>query len=476
LRVLLATHFFPPAQEGGTETYTLGLAKRLRGLGHTPFVICAENWGTGKTWVPTHRETVHEDIPVRRLSWNWELAPDPFVQLYDNPLVERHIETYLRELQPDIVHVTSCYSLGAGIIHAARRAGIPVVLTLTDFGFLSPRQTLARTDGSLCRGPESALTCARCQAGESSLYRNLTRLLPPDLVGRGLARAAQWPALARQPGLRGYVGDVQKRAAFLRRAFDQVDSAIAPSGALRDIFVQNGYPAERLKVSPYGLDTAWLSHVRERASDSPLTFGYVGQIEPIKGVDVLISAFQALGESTIELKIFGGLGKNAAFAQRLQTLAGGNPRIQFMGSFDRSQVADVFSQLDCIVAPSIWFENAPVVITEAFAAAKPVICTDLSGMTELVQHEVNGLVFGIGDVEALTAALRRVSQETELLARLRRGITPVRTIEEEADALVQLYAELRSGTSKPLLTGSDGRLNPISTVGKHHPGDARTML
>src|SRR5207244_778230 len=84
MRVLFATHFFPPDHPGGTESYTLGLAKRLQHLGHDPVVICAEGWGTGDSWTPWHEDTVYEGIPVRRVHWNWELAPDPFVNLYDN--------------------------------------------------------------------------------------------------------------------------------------------------------------------------------------------------------------------------------------------------------------------------------------------------------------------------------------------------------------------------------------------------------
>jgi glycosyltransferase involved in cell wall biosynthesis len=443
MRVLYATHFFPPAHEGGTETYTLGLAKRVRGLGHVPAVICAENWGEGSNWRPTYRDTTHDELAVRRLSWNWELAPDPFTNLYKNPAAEHQIAAYIGEIRPDVIHITSCYSLGAGVIHAARRAGVPIVLTLTDFWFLSPRQTLTRTDGSLCPGPSSVATCARCMAGESRLYRRLVRAVPRGIVDQSFAQAGKWPILAKRPGLRGYTGDVQARAAYLRETFDLVDAAIAPSYALQEIFVRNGYPADKLRVSRYGLDTAWLNDIRAVPATGRLRIGYIGQIEPIKGVDVLVKAFRSLGDVPADLKVFGSLTKNPSYGEHLRELANDDPAIQFMGSFDRTQVADVFSGLDVVVVPSVWFENAPVVIAEAFAASKPVICTNLSGMTELVQHEVNGLVFGVGDVDGLAAQLRRCIAEPALLDRLYRGIRPVRTIDSEADALVALYRSLQ---------------------------------
>jgi glycosyltransferase involved in cell wall biosynthesis len=240
------------------------------------------------------------------------------------------------------------------------------------------------------------------------------------------------------------VGDVRRRATFLRRAFDDVDFAIAPSRALRDIFVRNGYPTERLRVFPYGLDTSWVKEVCSRPNDGPLQIGYIGQVEPIKGVDVLVHAFQSLGEVRADLKIFGGLTKNPDFTQHLMALARKNPSIHFMGQFSRSQLAAAFSQIDCVVVPSVWFENAPVVIAEAYAAGKPVICSDLDGMTELVQHEVNGLVFPVGNRGALAGTLHRLIDDPYLLRSLRAGIGPVRTIGEDADALIGIYQELHA--------------------------------
>jgi glycosyltransferase involved in cell wall biosynthesis len=442
MKILFATHFFPPGHAGGTESYTLGLARTLQRMGHEPSIICAEDWGEGSDWQPRHRETTFANLPVRRLSWNWQLAPDPFVYLYDNPATERHLASYLADLSPDVMHVTSCYSLSASIIRAAHRHGVPIILTLTDFWFISPRQTLSRPDRSLCAGPDSALTCARCLVGDSRLYRLLSHVVPGTVAGSALAALPRWPRIARSRGIRGYVGDVATRATRLRAIFDQVDQAIAPSHALKDIFVKNGYPAERLLVSAYGLDAGWAAHVRDREPKSPLCVGYVGQIEPTKGVDILVQAFRSVPRRDWRLVIHGGLEKNPSFTERVRALAAGDARIQFRGQFDREHLADVLSDLDVVVVPSTWFENAPVVISEAFAARKPVIATDLPGMTELVEHEVNGLVFGRGDVAGLASALERVAADPDLRRRLTRGIQPVKTIEDEAQGLIRLYASL----------------------------------
>src|SRR5262249_42583822 len=153
---------------------------------------------------------------------------------------EQQVEQYLRELRPDVLHVTSCYSLGAGIFRAAERVGVPIFLTLTDFWFLCPRHTLRRADGSLCGGPESVVGCQKCVAAEAPIFRALTSVLPPDLAARGLVELSHWPAIARRRGLRGHVGDTGARLAFLRRALDSVELAFAPSSFLMETFIRHG--------------------------------------------------------------------------------------------------------------------------------------------------------------------------------------------------------------------------------------------
>jgi glycosyltransferase involved in cell wall biosynthesis len=442
VKILLATHFFPPGHPGGTEAYTYGLARKLSTLGHTPQVICAEDWGLGDTSEPRHVDTEYDGIPVRRLYWNWQLAADPFVNLYDNPAVERHFAEYLSQLQPDVVHVTSCYSLGAGILRVAGANGIPVFLTLTDFWFLCFRHTLLRSDGSLCEGPESAAKCLRCISAGSNAYRAFARVLPDELVVRGLLGLTRWPQITRRRGLRGFVGETEVRLRALRLAYQHADAVIAPTQFLADVFVQNGFPSDRMRVSHYGLDTSWLSRVREREPGARPCLGYIGQIDPIKGVHLLIQAFQSVSaEVSAELRIYGSLAKLPRYSDELRRLAGTNPNIRFMGSFERPQVAEVFSELDALVVPSVWYENGPVAIAEAFAAGKPVLATDLGGMSELVEHEVNGLLFERGNIAQLAHLIRRFVGDPGLRERLRRGIKPVRTLEQEAGELLQLYNE-----------------------------------
>jgi glycosyltransferase involved in cell wall biosynthesis len=102
----------------------------------------------------------------------------------------------------------------------------------------------------------------------------------------------------------------------------------------------------------------------------------------------------------------------------------------------------VLSEIDVIVVPSLWYENAPLVIQEAFATKTPVITTNLGGMAEAVDHGINGLLFERGDVADLARQLRRIVNEPELLDGLRAHIPTVKTIDEEVTELEANYRDL----------------------------------
>lgn len=440
MKVLLATHFFPPNHPGGTEAYTLTLARTMLRRGHSPHVICAERWGTGGSWRLRYEDTLYEGIPVRRLYWNWQLAPNPFVNFYDNPEVERHFAEHVGQLRPDVVHATSCYALGARIFGAARREGIPTFLTLTDFWFLCHRHTLYRGDGSLCTGPESAVACQGCIAYSIDGYRVLTRVVPRRLVARVILSLSRWPRFARLRGLRGNVGNAEHRYRFLRRAFEEVDVAISPSRFLIEMFARNGYPTDRFRLSRHGLDTSWVSRVHARDARARPCIGYIGQIDPVKGVGLLVQAFLSIAtEVSAELRIYGDLSKDPVFSSHLRRLVAGNPDVRLMGPFERSAIADVLSEVDFVVVPSFWYENSPMAIAEAFAGGRPVIATNLGGMSEMVEHGVNGLLFERGDMRGLAEAIRLLAKDAALRERLRLGIKPVRSIDEEVDQLLGMY-------------------------------------
>jgi glycosyltransferase involved in cell wall biosynthesis len=447
MKILLITNGYPPHRWAGTETYTAGLAEILKSRGHRVSVLCVGKWDEGPSHFNGSAGEEYHGVAVDRLNFNWTKAADPFRSLYDNPLTAQYLGQVIRENKPDLVHVTSCETLSASILPVIKQAGIPCVLTLTDFWFLCPRINLLKDDGSVCDGQTTAWQCLKCQASQSKIYRWPRRFLPESTVASVLTGISKHPAITRQRGLRGLVGDMQRRKDFLAQAIQLADVRITASAFVRDLYQKNGMSP--ILVRPYGHDLTWLKDFSGKTTSPNLRIGYIGQISHVKGIHILLEAFNKLDrryQEKISISIYGNLEHNIQYSSRLKALANGNKSIQFCGIYPHEKSGSVFANLDVLVVPSVWFDF-PLIIYEAFATGTPVIASNLGGMAEAVSHDHNGLLFESGNSQDLGKQIERCLEETDLLAKLREGITPVKTMEAHIDELEEIYHQVQLQTN-----------------------------
>jgi glycosyltransferase involved in cell wall biosynthesis len=142
------------------------------------------------------------------------------------------------------------------------------------------------------------------------------------------------------------------------------------------------------------------------------------------------------------------------YARKVYALAGGDPRINFVGPFPNETMAAELGKLDVLVVPSTWYENTPLVIYSAFAAGIPVVASNLGGMAEVVHHEKNGLLFEPNDSEGLARQLRRLIEEPGLLEKLGENAGDVRPVEDSVDEMLGLYERLQRCRSKQNAKGA----------------------
>jgi len=336
--------------------------------------------------------------------------------------------------------VTSCNTLSGSLITAARRRGVPVVLTATDFWFVCARNTLLKPDGSLCSGPETPWKCAQCMLADAKAYRWPRRLLPKETVASLLQAVGRFPVVTNRRGFRGMLGDWQGRFDFLRQALQQVDRIVTASRFLRTFLIRYGVSPERIQESSYGIDTEWATSFQTKSPSPRLRVGFIGQILPAKGPDLLVRAVRSLSpDAPVEVRIYGDLSKAPQYSETLLEQARLDRRISFPGTFDNSQMGRVLSEIDVLVVPSIWYDF-PLVIPSAFATKTPVVATNLPGMNESVTPEVDGLLFDRHDWEGLASIIRRFIDDPGLLERLRTRIQPVKTMREFAAECLDIYA------------------------------------
>jgi glycosyltransferase involved in cell wall biosynthesis len=437
MKIAIATHHFPPKYYAGAELYAYLLARHLIELGNEVEVVTIESIDHGGL-EPVCETDIYNGITVHRLSYNHNLAARPFQLLYRNPYLGKWFRQYLNKFQPGLLHVNSGYLLGGTVIEEAKAFGISTALTLHEYWFLCPINSLLQTSGRVCDKPVPATQCKWCLLTKKRRYRLLDKKTN-GWLGDTYVRACNIPVFRDLASRDADIRDISDRREYLSRIFQLVDLVISPSKFLIDKMEAYGFTHPNMIQLPYGLENI-PNYINERA-DHPeqLRIGYRGRISPEKGIDILIDAFKMTSGEKLSLHIFGELNKKDPYGEKLLKLAKGDPRIHFMGRYNNADLPEILEKIDISVVPSRWYENQPYTILESFAHGIPVIATDLGGMNEMVDHNSNGLLFELNNAVDLAAQLQRLLDEPDLLSCLRRGIRPVPRVEEETRKIEENY-------------------------------------
>ncbi len=447
-RILHAVHDFLPRHRAGSELYVFELAAALARR-YDVWVLCAEYDPARPHLSLTWRE--HEGVPVVELVNHWAFRA--FEETYASPAVNERLRHVLHALQPDVLHVHNLLNLSFDLPALAQARGIPVVATLHDYTWLcaSGGQRVHVSASHVCWTIDPG-RCSRCFR-ESPFYAQMrVSRLRPRGMGRGvavlarvLARRAPWlvgpltRAARHAPGGAPDPADIERRLARARDVFAAIDRFVAPSAAIARAFQEAGVPAEKLDVSDYGLrgfDPAPRQVRRER-----LRVGFVGTLVWHKGVHVLVEAARLLPRDRVEVLIYGDPAVFPSYTASLRARAAGWP-VRFMGPFGPEARPGVYGSIDVLVVPSLWPENSPFVIHEAFLAGVPVVASRTGGIPELVTDGVNGVLVEPFSPAALAAALEGFLEDPARLDHFRRAIPAVKRIQDEAREWEERYREV----------------------------------
>ena len=438
MKILLVSPHYPPRFMGGVEVYTQRLARALSARNHAVQIVAVDAIDGASVDGIQVETTLDAGVEVSRLSLP---AAQGFRNTFHRPEVERWLRDHLDRHRPDVVHLQSGYLIGDAVLAAASATATPLAVTLHDFWFICPRITLQHPDGRCCTGPDTPAKCAGCLATEQRRYRLPYRLLGPRssaVVTQLFARLPRsWSAI---PNL---AADVASRRSRLLGGLATADAILSPSQFVRRQLMEAGFDGSRIEVVRLGVEPVPRAARRAIAeNDVRLRIGFLGQIAPHKGVHVLIEAMRYCRERRIELVIHGRFDRDVAYTTRLRQLAEGDPRIVLAGPLERSQVADFFARIDVLAVPSLWYENSPLVILEARAAGRPLLASRLGALVEQVADEQDGLLAEPGNPRAFAAHIDRLAGTPELVDRLASALQPPATVDEEVEALCQVYARL----------------------------------
>ncbi len=451
LRLLYVVHGFPPDTWAGTEVYTLNLAQEMMRRGHEVTILTRAP-AVGDEPEFSLREDEFEGLKVLRMTHRLDHGSlkESFVK--EGP--EAAFRQVLDRVEPDLVHFQHLIHLSARLVEIARGRGMATVVTCHDYWGLCPRVQMIRPDGSICASNMGS-GCFLCikERGLDQVERahRLDGTLGAGKVLSSLAGALKdlkgSPELAQRRA--SEYSELRSREEVVPAAYAAADLRISPSRFLRDMYLAHGgFDPHTFLFSDNGMRTDHVEALEKtRCPAGKVRFGFVGTLVWYKGGETLVQAMRLLQErglgDRVHLDVHGGFDPEGDEHHRhLADLAEGAP-VTFHGRFDNGRLSEVYADLDALVVPSLWYENSPITIHEAFLTGTPVLASDRGGMAEFVRDGVDGLLFELGSAADLADKMAMMVEDAELRERLATAEwIPIKTIVENGEETEARYRSL----------------------------------
>jgi glycosyltransferase involved in cell wall biosynthesis len=320
---------------------------------------------------------------------------------------------FLEEQQPDVVHIHHFNQFGLEVLPLIRSVlpSCRIIATLHDYYLMCANDGLLfTTAGTRCRNP-GPRDCAKC-------FPNANMEL------------------------------FASRTLFIQKHLTLVDHLVAPSKFLRDRFVEWGIRPNAITVVRNG----WTAKPHERKASVDLNrFAVLGNLRETKGTltlfDAFLEAVTANGdnESKPVLDVYGAaLYQPDAFKKALKRrVKRSRGSIRIHDSYQHEDLGKLLQKTAWVCVPSLWWENAPLVINEAFSLGKPVLCSDVGGMAEAVRDDIDGLHIPVGNKSAWADMISTASGNQALWNKLKSKIPAQRTVSEAVEDYLSLYTRRR---------------------------------
>ena len=297
----------------------------------------------------------------------------------------RQIERLVEAERPDVAFVQNVFPLiSPSIYYALARLQVPIIQLVYNYRLVCPNATLY-TEGKVC---ERCVKGNYFHAVRHRCFRNSVSL---SALYAGTLAAHR------------HIGDLGRMIA----------AYITPDMFLRSKLIAAGYPASRMftMYNPFNIGQY------EPAYTHAGHFLFAGRLVREKGIFTALRAMELLPEGRL-LVVGGGEAEEAA---RSYVAAHGLSNVVFLGPQYGPDMLSELAGARAVLVPSEWFDNCPVIVQQAFALGKPVIASDIDGLTEVVTHRSNGLLFPPGDAAGLAAQMGALMLDEELRVSLGRS-------------------------------------------------------
>lgn len=325
----------------------------------------------------------------------------------------KEFKDLLLKIKPDVVHFHHYYLLGVEMIQIVKNI-LPeckILLTLHEYLAICAR------NGLMVTNPSNKL-CYK------SKYSDCVTCFPE-----------------RSPG------DFFLREKYIKNLFSLVDQFISPSQFLKDRYVDWGIAEDSIKVIENGQPNGKkLSPANLLTTQHRSRFAYFGQINPYKGIDLILEALLLIPKKIrkdIHIEIHGAnfSSQSSDYQEKVEGLLKQlNSNVTFHGSYEAKEMPNLLQGIDWVLVPSTWWENSPMVIQESFNYGRPLIVSDIGGMAEKVNDHINGLHFRAGKASSLMETMIYAMHTPDLWDKLYSNIQAPLSISECVDQHIALFS------------------------------------
>ncbi|HAT2607745.1 TPA: glycosyltransferase family 4 protein [Kluyvera intermedia] len=435
MRILLTVHQFFPDFKAGTEVLTLSVAKELIRRGHE---VCIFTGYPGDNELGDDErfdEYIYDEITVYRFFHSYVpmFAQTSLIEIgYNNQLSRKYFSEILKIFKPELVHHFHLNRLGIGIINLLAEHGIPQYFTPTDFWMICPTAQLILHDGRYCLGPDKLSgNCIKhfAQNSVNGLTSKLIGFMPDSLIGE-IAKITKGSKLIDFP-MHNEVDAMSSRLENTVSALNRLQGIVAPNRFMVDLFLRYGVNSRVLHEINFGIDIDREKinlPFKKLEAGRRIRLGFIGTLAPHKGCHIAIEAVKSLPDEFASLTIYGSGADFPEYVKSLEESIMPNDNIKFRGTFPNKDIFAIFETIDVLIVPSVWFENTPLVIYSAQASNCPVIGSDLPGISAVIKHGINGLLFKAGDSDDLSDKIKQI-RDADVTAMSACAIQPKTSVE-----------------------------------------------
>lgn len=295
----------------------------------------------------------------------------------------REVKKLIKEQKIDLVHVHNTLNLvSPSVYYSAFACHLPVVQTVHNFRLLCPGATFFR-EGHVCEEClEEGLICAV----KHSCYRG---------------SRVQTLACVVSTWIHRLLGTYKKLNYICLTEFNKEKLLNLKQIKEERIFIKPNFVEKAKEIVPY-----------EKRKNQ---FLYVGRLEEIKGIDVLLDAWKILGNEAPELLMCG----KGPLEERAKEFIKKNElsNVKLLGFVPNDEVRKMIGESKALILPTQVYEGFPMTIAESYACGTPVIGSDLGNTGSLIENGVSGYKFEPDSSKELAEAVMKIESSDLVIGR-----------------------------------------------------------